>query len=86
MSYRRNGQPYWTIKNDPWDFELAPWIASHKLRWIAPGDPELRVSSAPEPCPYLGLPGRRQPIVIEAGDELRVWPVPDGRPVGDPFE
>lgn len=83
---RRNGEPFWTIKNDPWDFELDAWVQSGKLRWIAPGDPAFRVMSAPSPCPYIGLSGLRKPIVIEEGNTMRALTPPDGRPVGDPFE
>lgn len=79
------GESRWTYKNDPWDFELEPWIAKGLLHWITPGDPSLRVVSTPAPCPYVGLTGRRQPIEIE-GDRLYPISVPDGRDLGDPFE
>jgi hypothetical protein len=85
MGFRRNGRAYWTIKNDPWEFDLEPWIAQGKLRWIVPGDADLRVLSAPAPCPYVALSGRRKPIVVK-GDTLREETLPDGSDLGDPFE
>lgn len=86
MGFEQNGRTYWTIKNDPWDFELQPWVEARRLQWIDPGETEMRVRSTPDLCPYVGLPGLRQPIVIEPGDVLRPRPVPDGSPVGSPFE
>jgi hypothetical protein len=41
--------------------------------------------SAPSPCPYVRLSGLRRMIEIKA-DQMIAGPVPDGSPVGDPFE
>lgn len=86
FSYKdKHGKSWWTEKNDPWDFELAPWVSTRQVQWIAPGDASFRVASAPEPCPYVGLPGRRRPLEI-VENELREGVVPDGRELGTPFE
>lgn len=75
----------WTVRNDAWDFELAPWVAKDKLRWIERGDASLKVVAAPEPCPYLDVSGRRGRLVIKA-DELVVGALPRGDELDSPFE
>ena len=65
----------WIWESEPenegeFDYDLAPWISSGKLRWIAPGDAQLALRDAVEGCPYLGLPGRRSITRIQEG---RVW-------------
>ncbi|HUP84371.1 MAG TPA: hypothetical protein VM143_01770 [Acidimicrobiales bacterium] len=52
------------------DFDLAPWIAEGKLRWIAPEDATLELHEGLTRCPYLELPGRQLILRIEDGD---VW-------------
>ncbi len=63
------GGKAWSISSAVWDFDLAPYLASGKLRWIRPGDPALRVMGArsPESCPYVNLPGERRPQVLVQG-------------------
>lgn len=81
-----DGASGWTASNAAWDFELAPWVESGQLRWIGPGDAELRVIGRESGgrCPYLGLPGDRQPQVLAAG-QRELEEAPDGTPP-DPFE
>jgi hypothetical protein len=50
-----------------WDFNLAPWIASGRLLWIAPRDPELKLHAEIEGCPYVNLPGAREDQHIYCG-------------------
>jgi len=80
------GGTSWTIKNDPWDFDLAPWIDSGQLYWIQPGDAEARLHSREtgDPCPYLGLPGEHDPQAL-GGGARQLMELPDGTPI-DPFE
>lgn len=52
------------------DFDLRPWIASGKLRWIAPGDAQVELRQDVAGCPYLDLPGRRGIVRIKHG---QVW-------------
>jgi hypothetical protein len=72
----------WLIANDPWDFDLQPWIKSGKLRWIRPGDPNAEVvdTQTGEACPYLNLPGDRFPQNIAFG-ERSLLELPDGTSV-----
>lgn len=78
--------PAWLIANDPWDFELEPWVREGKLLWIRPDDPEGRVVGVGtgEICPFVGLSGDRAPQVIEAGERDLLEP-PDGTPF-HPFD
>ncbi len=68
------------LTNDPWDFELRPWIERGALRWIAPGDAQLTLRDAPE-SPYMGLPGVRKAQVIQSGAVSLKEP-PDGSEIG----
>ena len=79
------GDKGWTVSNDAWDFELAPWIERAKVRWIRPGDTKAKVigPESGEPCPYVGLPGDRMPQVLGGGERVLDDP-PDGEPA-DPF-
>ncbi len=80
-----DGKSAWLIANDPWDFELQPWIDAGKLRWVAPGDQAMRVLGAGVgACPYVGLEGAREPASLAAGERFPL-PLPDGVPV-NPFE
>jgi hypothetical protein len=76
----------WLIANDAWDFDLEPWVASGKLRWIEPTDAEARVvdGRAGRACPYVDLPGDRAPQLISSGDR-ELLELPDGTPI-NPFE
>jgi hypothetical protein len=80
------GSHAWLIANDVWDFDLRPWIASGKLRWIEPGDAEARVvdGRGGRACPYVDLPGERVPQLISTGDR-ELLELPDGTPI-NPFE
>lgn len=80
------GRRGFIIANDAWDFDLAPWVAQGKLKWIAPGDDSGAVVDAASgaTCPYLDLPGDRQPQSLEAGERDLLEP-PDGTPV-NPFD
>ena len=80
------GGASWTIKNDPWDFELRPWIDSGQLHWIAPGDSDLKLCDRANgvSCPYLDLPGERY-FQAFAGGRRELMEPPDGSPI-DPFE
>lgn len=68
-----DGRLEWgAVPEDPseLDFDLGPWLEQGKLRWIAPGDRDLRLQIGQAGCPYLGLAGRRDYVRIEDG---RVW-------------
>ena len=49
------------------DYDLAPWLDSGRLRWIAPGDDTLTLRSGAAGCPYVGLDGRRWEVYVEDG-------------------
>lgn len=52
------------------DYDLAPWLRSGKLLWIAPNDGELTLRSGEAGCPYVGLPGSRHLSHIRDG---KIW-------------
>ena len=70
------GEVAWRIPNDPWDFELAPWLASGKLRWTEGEGPSMRLVSGQD-WPYARLRGERRPAVLQRD---RIWfeAPPDG--------
>jgi hypothetical protein len=72
---------------EPLDFDLAPWISSTKLAWIAPGDRDLSLRHDLADCPYLGLQGHRSFVRIQAG---KVWTPAETSPPRasgeDPFD
>ncbi len=66
------GNSVWDeVPEDPEDyaFDFASWIAEGKLLWIERNDSSLTLRAG-DGCPYLDLPGRRQPLRIQAGE---VW-------------
>jgi hypothetical protein len=77
------GDATWGAASDVWDFDLRPWIADGRGKWIDPGDASLTLRES-GPCPYVGLPGAREPQMIDMG-RLTALPLPDGQPI-DPFE
>ncbi len=78
------GNPAFTYDTSPWDFDLRPWIEKRRLAWINPGDTALALLREPAAsCPYLALPGRRQPLAIR-DKSVRELSLPDGHRV-DPF-
>jgi len=62
-----------------YDFELGPWIASGRVLWVAPGDPELELHSSVDDCPYIDLPGRRKPVMLRRGIVKSILSEPDDR-------
>jgi len=81
-----DGKSGWLIANDLWDFDLAPWVRAGKLRWIEREASALRVVDGRDgpPCPFLNLPGDRQPQSLGFGKRV-LLELPDGSPV-NPFE
>lgn len=73
------GASGWRVANDPWEFDLQPWIAAGKLRWAATGSENRTLASPTTACPYLNLPGERQEMIV-VGNEARGVGVPDGQP------
>jgi hypothetical protein len=65
------GHAVWSIHNDVWDFDLEPYIAAGKLKWIQPGDPSysLHDNDSDFSCPYSDLPGNRLPQSLEDGEQ-----------------
>jgi len=82
---RSNGQPETGYPNDPWDFELEPWIARGKLLWCVRGSKNRRLANPKGPCPYVGLQGTREMMKVEAGVGLVARGTPDGTMIL-PFE
>lgn len=78
-----DGDEWWSMANDRWDFDLEPWLRAGRLQWIEPDDPELRLHQAGT-CPYLAVSGTRAPQCIDSG-EMTLLPLPDDEPA-DPFE
>ena len=71
------GELKWGQANDSeqdYDFDLEPWIAKERVKWIAPDDEALILHGEAEECPYLGLKGRREVLCIQAG---LVWGLSD---------
>jgi hypothetical protein len=86
--YDKGGKKVWTAKNDPWDFNLTPWLKSGQLRWVelagADGIPEVRHVDDATRCPYEGLAGAQRPQLCSDGERDFLDP-PDGTPL-NPFE
>jgi len=65
-----DGEPIVTSappRAEDYDFDLRPWLASGKLLWIEPGDGTFLLRSTVGGCPYLGIDGRREPVVLRRG-------------------
>jgi hypothetical protein len=63
------GKAGWDIKDETYDYELAPWIKSGKLLWYA----DRRLNEAakdPKRCPFLDIPGKKRPQIV-VDDQLR---------------
>ena len=79
-----SGRQCWTVKTDPWDFDLAPWVQCGKVKWIDPGDASLTIRQHPATAfPFANLPGRREQQVIK-GNKLTTQPPPNNEEI-DPF-
>lgn len=79
------GQYDWTVRNDPWDFNLAPWIASGHVRWTIEGNPDaLLAPPTGTACPY----GPPKPVALPQTAEnntLRFGALPSNE-TAEPFE
>lgn len=64
------------LVNDPWDFDLGPWLDEGKLQWIEPDDESFTLRLG-RPCPYENLRGTRRRQIIESG-QLDLGAPPDG--------
>jgi hypothetical protein len=75
------GEGGWNYANDPWEFDLMPWAARGRLRWLKAGSGNAELSDdPPERCPYLLLTGVRQALEVQR-DTVRKIGVPDGQPI-----
>ena len=90
FSYRTAmGEVGWKPANDPWDFELRPWLEARKLLWCVPdthnqvidwGDVAVfyRSRDAPAACPYAAVEGDRYSIGVK-DDSSWSNGLPDGK-------
>ncbi len=79
------GEAGWKTPNDPWDFDLLPWLEKGKVRWCEPGSDNQKLAAGPpDQCPYLNLPGTRAPMQVSE-EGVFEGPLPDGE-VDWPFE
>lgn len=80
-----SGRSVWTIKTDPWDFELGPWINRGLVRWTIPANPDaLLAPISNEQFPYFNPDAVRLPQTAwhnELGHEA----LPSNQTI-DPFE
>lgn len=53
---------------DPLDTDLARWIESGDLLWIAPDDKSMTLKTTTSGCPYLGLPGSTDFTDLDGSD------------------
>ena len=75
--YNADGDPVaQDLVNDPWDFEIAPWLDSDKLLWIELDDNSLSLKKG-RPCPFESLAGTQLDQIINAGT-LKLGAAPDG--------
>jgi hypothetical protein len=76
----QSGDSEWRIPNDPWDFDLKPWIETGRIRWCEPASDNSRLNEGPaDSCPYLGIQGARHRVVVQ-GDRVENRGLPDGHP------
>ncbi len=80
-----SGGTSWLTMNDPFDFELHPWIERGQLSWIEPGDESctLRDAASGAACPYVAMAGEQHPQMLSGGKRL-LLELPDGSKV-NPF-
>jgi hypothetical protein len=79
------GRTVWTVRPDPWDFDVRTWAERGRVKWIDPSDAFFDFSSwPPAAMPYHNLAGRREQLVIQ-GDRLSTHPPPAGEVLA-PFE
>jgi hypothetical protein len=80
-----DGKQAWRSDEDPWDFELLPWLRSGKLRWCVPGfDNRVLATEPPDACPYANLPGHREAQIVGRRSAF-LNGTPDGEP-GQPID
>ena len=80
-----NGDHAWSVGNDPWDFDLTPWIASGQVRWTIPDNPEAMLApQSGTTCPF----GNPKPVALPQtakNNTLRFTGVPTNE-TAEPFE
>lgn len=63
-TYYEDGQPRGSrgrlLFDEECDYDLAPWVAQGKVRYVLPGDETMTLRTGVDGCPYLDLPGRRR--------------------------
>ncbi len=67
----------WRIPNDPWDFDLRPWVTQGRLQYCIWENDNLVLKSSVEEFPFFDLSGERRPTVVK---DNSVWhePFPEG--------
>jgi len=64
------GAHRWQFENQPWDFELGPWLEQKKIAWCPPGDMSSVVEAPASACPYTNIKGPHQRTVVQRD---QVW-------------
>lgn len=56
-----DGSPAWTMRDDPWTFDLAPWQAKQQIRWTIPDNPDALLAPSTGSYPYINPDAVRMP-------------------------
>ncbi len=73
------GKSAWSIANDVWDFDLAPWVAQGKLSWVDL-DSDTPIARRDDLDFLFSLPGEKKPQLFAEG-EREFLELPNGEPV-----
>jgi hypothetical protein len=80
-----NGRHVWTIRNDRWDFDLAPWIANGRVKWTMPDNAEALIAPSKGDFPYANPSAVCLPQVAES-NRVRTLALPNQEELAEPFE
>lgn len=80
-----SGRPAWTVMDDPWDFELAPWITRKLALWTIPDNSDALIApQSNELFPYSVSEATRRPQFVK-NSRFRLGALPSGASP-DPFD
>ena len=82
MSWDNKNTGSWSHDNDPWDFDLKPWVEKGKLRYCVPGEEPLRLGDMDVASfPFLEEPGYPARRFVHGGQKRGPYPFVPGHKI-----